>query len=198
MPGEDKNYRYRPPGRSIIAVLSDEHLRLAALSAELTEAEQPSKDLTSVVTAAVTRHLSAEEQYLYPTVKNALPDGKSIADREVARDTEILKQLALLETKKPGTRAFQQLVSTIDNELHNHSKSCAGEIFPRLREAVSETDLIRLGNRVEIAEEAAPTRPHPDSPATPPLNKVTDPAIGAADKIRDAMTGRKTYPEDLA
>ncbi len=198
LPGEDDDFHYRPPGRSIIAVLSDEHLQIAALSAELAESEQPNKDLASVVTATVTRHLSAEEQYLYPAVKDALPDGRSIAEREVARDAEILKKLAQLEAEKPGTRAFKKLVDTIGAEFHEHSKTCAGEIFPRLRDAISEANLVRLGNRVEIAEEAAPTRPHPSSPATPPLNKVTDAALGAADKIRDAVTGRKTDPEDLA
>jgi hemerythrin superfamily protein len=196
VPGEDDEFTYRPGGRSIIAVLSDEHLKLAALSAELSDSV-PTKDLANVVTAAVTRHLSAEEQYLYPTVKKLFPDGSNIADREVARDTAILKQLALLENEKPGTKAFQELVTTIGSELHEHSKTCAHEIFPRLRESATEADLIRLGNRVEIAEEAAPSRPHPDSPSTAPLNKFTDPALGAVDKIRDVLTGRKTYPEDL-
>ena len=64
----------------------------------------------------------------------------------------------------------------------------------KLRAALPEHDLIRLGNRVQIAEEAAPTRPHPGAPATPPLNKLVDPALGVVDKIRDLLSGRSTWP----
>jgi hypothetical protein len=56
---------------------------------------------------------------------------------------------------------------------------------------------VRLGNRIETAEEAAPTRPHPGAPATAPWNKITDPAIGLLDRLRDAVTGRPTRPETL-
>ena len=150
-----------------------------------------------MVTAAVSRHLSAEEQYLYPTVKALLPDGAQLSEREIERDTQILKQLALLETLPRDSAAFTELAEAIDTDLHHHREACAAEIFPRLRELATEADLIRLGNRIEVAQEAAPTRPHPDSPTAPPWNKITDPALGIFDKIRDVVAGRKTYPEDL-
>jgi hypothetical protein len=196
LPGEDDDYQYQPTGRSIIAVLSEEHLQIAALSAELAGALEPRKDLADVVTATVTRHLSAEEQYLYPAVRRLLPDGESIAEREIEHDTEILKNLALLETVDTKGRSFQKLVSAIEEELRTHQRTCSHEIFPQLRETASEADLIRLGNRVELAEEAAPTRPHPTA-VKAPWNKVTDPALGVVDKIRDVAQGRTTYAEDL-
>src|SRR5215218_8953044 len=97
LPGENDEYVYRPGGRSIIAVLSDEHQQLTELSAELARAAEPSRELADVVTAAVSRHLSAEEQYLYPAIKALLPEGPRLSEREIERDTQILKQLALLE-----------------------------------------------------------------------------------------------------
>ena len=56
----------------------------------------------------------------------------------------------------------------------------------------TDAELIRLGNRWVIAEEAAPTRPHPGTPATPPWNRIVEPAVGVVDKLRDAVTGRRT------
>ncbi len=197
LPGENDEYTYRPGGRSIIAVLSDEHQQLTELSAELARAAEPSQELADVVTAAVSRHLSAEEQYLYPAIKALLPEGPRLSEREIERDTQILKQLALLETLPKESAAFTELAGAIDTDLHQHREACAAEIFPQLRELASEADLIRLGNRIEVAQEAAPTRPHPDSPTSPPWNKITDPALGIVDKIRDVVAGRKTYPEDL-
>jgi hemerythrin superfamily protein len=197
LPGENDEYTYRPGGRSIISVLSDEHQQLTELSAELARTAGPPRELADVVTAAVSRHLSAEEQYLYPTVKALLPDGAQLSEREIERDTQILKQLALLETVPRDSAAFTELAEAIDTDLHHHREACAAEIFPQLRELATEVELIRLGNRIEVAQEAAPTRPHPDSPTSPPWNKITDPALGIVDKIRDVVAGRKTYPEDL-
>jgi hemerythrin-like domain-containing protein len=197
LPGEDDDYRYRPAGRSIITVLADEHQQIAALSAELTGAQQPRQDLADVITATVTRHICAEEQYLYPVVRALLPEGELIAEREIKHDTDILRNLALLETVDAGGSTFRELATSIEDSLRTHQDTCSHEIFPRLAEAAPEADLIRLGNRVELAEEAAPTRPHRGKALKPPLNKVTHPVLGLVDKVRDAMTGRVTYPEDL-
>jgi len=198
LPGEGEEYQYRPAGRSIISVLTDEHLQLEALSAELLSSVPPRQDLADVVTAAVTKHLSAEEQYLYPAVEALLPDGEQIVAEEIDHDTSILRKLAMLETVQPPSRSFRDLAEAIDDELLRHGKTCATRIFPRLSELASEADLIRLGNRVEIAAEAAPTRPHPEVPNRPPWNKLAAPAIGMVDRLRDTVQRRKTSIEDLS
>lgn len=186
-----------PPGRSIISILTDEHLELEALSAELLHASPPRRDLADVVTAAVTRHLSAEEQYLYPAVRALLPDGDRIADEEIDHDTALLRQLAVLEAVQPASPAFQNIAEAVDADILRHGQICARQIFPRLGKIASEADLVRLGNRVEIAEEAAPTRPHPGAPTRPPWNKVAGAAVGVMDRVRDGLEGRKTLPGDL-
>ena len=150
-----------------------------------------------MLTATVTRHLSAEEQYLYPSVRSALPDGAPVADREIAADAALLRALMELSGTATGEPEFDRAVAEITDRLARHTRVAAAEIFPALRAVATEADLIRLGNRVEIAEEAAPTRPHPDTPATPPWNRIVEPAVGVVDKVRDAVTGRQTYLEDL-
>ena len=80
--------------------------------------------------------------------------------------------------------------------LAGHTRA-ADLTLPRLRTEVDDADLIRLGNRVELAQEAAPTRAHPDAPATPPWNRLVNPTLGLVDKARDALARRPTYPEDL-
>jgi hypothetical protein len=36
----------------------------------------------------------------------------------------------------------------------------------------------------------APTRPHPHTPPRPGILKAAGPAVGAADRVRDKITGR--------
>ncbi|GAB3808168.1 hemerythrin domain-containing protein [Micromonospora zhanjiangensis] len=182
-------------------MLADEHDRIVRLGRELADpTTDPAhrRDLVEVLSATVTRHLSAEEQYLYPTVRVALPDGGTLADREIAADVELLRTLRDLAATTPDDPDFDGLAATVSEQLRRHVHAAATELFPPLRQIASDAELIRLGNRVEIAVEAAPTRPRPATPTTPPWNKVVEPALGMVDKVRDAVTRRRTYIEDLS
>ncbi len=189
----------RPGGPDVLDVLTARHRQLAELYAQLAAAacgtdEVRLGQLTSILTATLTRHLSAEEQYLYPTVRAVLPDGGHLATVELTADEAIGYALRRLESGPPSdVRGLEE----VEPALRLHIRRCEDRLFPRLRDALDETARIRLGNRVVLAEESAPTRPHPRTPWTPPWNKVVEPAVGVLDKVRDAATGRTTYPEDL-
>ncbi|OJF12447.1 hemerythrin domain-containing protein [Couchioplanes caeruleus] len=185
-------------GPNVADVVSREHRELLALCDELISdgtAAGRRRALAQVVSAALSRHLSAEEQYVYPAVRAAVPDGDQLVIREIAEDRALLESLRLLEAAGDGER--RERARDVERRLRRHADAAAGELLPLLQRMASAEELIRLGNRVELAEEAAPTRPHPGTPATPPWNKVVDPAVAIVDKVRDVAGGRTTYPQDL-
>ena len=185
-----------PPGRSIISVLAGEHKELTKLARELDSSLAVKREVADRFIAALTRHLSAERQYLYPTVATLLSaQGSDIAKNEIEHDRTLLTDLALLRKEQPGGDAFRRLAQGVETGLQRHIHTCETRMFPALEDAVRTADLVRLGNRVEVAQEAAPSRPHPRALMRPPWNKLTDAAIGAMDKIRDVASGRKTYPD---
>jgi hypothetical protein len=190
VPGVD-DADLRPGGVSMLDILDAEHARLTELYTRLASTMDEARlgALTSALVATLTRHLSAEEQYLFPTVAAVLPDGPRLAETEVAADQAMLHALRRLED---GPATDLRGLEEVDPALHLHVRRCDQTLFPRLREALTEADLIRLGNRVLIAQEAAPTRPHPGTPATPPWNKVVDPMVGVLDRLRDAVGRRAT------
>ncbi|GIF36898.1 hemerythrin domain-containing protein [Actinoplanes xinjiangensis] len=177
------------PGRSIVDVVAAQHRELLRLTERLTESPED-RDVASVLVATLSRHLCAEEQYLYPAVRTAVPGGEQLADRELAEDQAILERLRDLERTGDGRDGLAEAV-------RRHVAADAEELLPLLEQMVPAEDLVRLGNRFETAEEAAPTRPHPSTPSTPPWNKVVDPLVGVADKIRDVIGSRATYARDL-
>jgi hypothetical protein len=189
-----------PGGRNMVDILVEDHHQISTLCERLGESladPAAARSLADVLVATVSRHLSVEEQYLYPTARAVLPDGAHLADQELSEDTEMLRTLKQLHDTAPGDPAYAGLVDSVTRQTGRHVRRASHEIFPRLREMCSDNELIRLGNRAEIAHEAAPTRPHPATPVTPPVNKVLDPAIGVVDKVRDVLTGRATRPEDF-
>jgi hypothetical protein len=155
------------------AVEHDHHL-LVQLRWRLESAADPR--VRGVLVATVARHLSAAGQYLYPAARRLLPDGPAAVDRIAAADAVLLR--------------------SGDLDVAEHLRLC-GELLARLRATQPADELVRLDNRLQIAREAAPTRPHPGLPRTPPLNKIFDPVVGVVDKVRDAVTRRTTWPEDL-
>jgi hypothetical protein len=189
----------RPAGRNVVDVVADDHRALVGLCAELTDVAVDGsrrRKVAQVVTAGLARHLSAEEQYLYPAVRAVVPGGDELAAREVAEDHAILITLRDLSSAADDTE-FDRHAAAVAVQVRRHAESAAAELLPLLLQVAPVEDLVRLGSRVETAAGAAPTRPHPGTPAAPPWNKVVDPAVGMLDKMRDAVTGRITYTRDL-
>jgi hemerythrin-like domain-containing protein len=178
-------------GRNVVDVITAEHRELLELCDRLIAAPDDKK-LAGVVIAELSRHLSAEEQYLYPAVRRTVPGGEELTARELAEDHQLL--VTLQHMQKGRSAATVQAVA---DAVRRHVDADAEELLPVLVQMVPIEDLIRVGNRFETAEEAAPTRPHPGTPSTPPWNKVVDPAVAVVDKLRDAVTGRTTYAKDL-
>ncbi len=181
-------------GRNVVDVVTQEHRELLELCERLT-ADPADRKVAGVVVAELSRHLSAEEQYLYPAVRATVPGGGEIAARELAEDHQLLITLQQLQKAKDDDRA--RYAGEVAAAVRRHVDADAEELLPVLVQMVPIEDLIRVGNRFETAEEAAPTRPHPGTPSTPPWNKVVDPAVAVVDKLRDAVTGRTTYAKDL-
>jgi hypothetical protein len=187
-------------GRNVVDVIAEQHRELLDLCARLTDQdiEAPRRQkVADVVVATLSRHLSAEEQYLYPAVRAVVPGGEALADREQAEDHELLVTLKRFDASRRDESAFGALAADIAAAVRRHVEADAEELLPVLLAMAPIEDLIRVGNRVETAAEAAPTRPHPSTPARPPWNKVVDPAVAVVDKIRDVAGRRTTYPQDL-
>lgn len=195
VPGE-----HRPTGPSIVGLLYDDHQELDDLCARLERGDDdPDRQaqVLDVMVATLARHLSAEEQYLHPTVRAVLPDGDALADRELVEDVEIQRAAQRLDVIRPDASRFGPVLTEVVVRVREHARRVDRYLLPRLADVLDEEDLIRLGNRVTIAQEAAPTRPHPATPVSPPWNKIVDPGVAVVDKVRDALAGRATRAEDL-
>lgn len=200
LPPLPENQPHRPQGRSIVDLLDREYGKVASLCDEMRQSDLPTRrrrKVATVVVAELARLVSAERQYLYPTVRAVLPDGDQVADAETAADTALLRMLKKLQAMSAEDPRFTEVAGEVAEHVHRHNQIAIDRVFTPLREVASDEDLVRLGNRIDMVKEAAPTRPHPSAPTRPPWNAVVDPALGVVDKARDVLTGRTTYVEDL-
>src|SRR5439155_14899704 len=127
----------------------------------------------------------AEEMYMYPAARKALPDGDKVADHEIEEHAEVERLLKDLEGVEATDRTFDDLIGRLATEVQHHIGEEESELLPRLQNACDPDELLELGRMVTRAKASAPTRPHPSAPNKPPLNLILAPGTGMIDKLRD-------------
>jgi hemerythrin superfamily protein len=148
------------------------------------------KRLTDHLIAHLTRHAVAEEQLLYPTARDKLPDGDELADHEIEEHNEAEAEMKELEGLEPLHPEFERLVGKLIEDVRHHLEEEEGKLLPKIRSACSPDELHRLGRSFELAKQGAPTRPHPSTPDRPPGNLIISPGVGIIDKVRDVLSKR--------
>jgi len=176
----------------VIGVLTHDHREVEELFEQIEQVIDPTerRELTDQVLTELVRHSVAEEQYLYPAAREHLPDGDAIVDKEIADHNEVEEALKALEDIDADDPDFMRTFRRMSENVKEHVQEEEDELFPKLRQHVSAKDLRELGDKVQRAKKLAPTRPHPSSPDTPPLNKILGPGVGLVDRARDKLTGR--------
>jgi hemerythrin superfamily protein len=176
----------------LISLIISDHRAVERVFAELIAGAgdgQYRRDLADHLTTELVRHSVAEEMYLYPAARRALPDGDQVADHEIEQHADLERILKDLEGVDPADRLFDDLVGKLYVDVQAHVEEEERELLPRLRQACDPDELLELGRMVARAKASAPTRPHPSDPATPPLELILAPGTGMIDKLRDALTG---------
>jgi hemerythrin superfamily protein len=180
-------------GGDVIQELTTDHREVEEIFAQieaLPTGDKRRKDLADQATIELVRHSVAEEMHLYPAVRQYLPDGDAIADREIQDHSEAERTMKDLEGCQAGDPQFDQLIGRLMREIREHVTDEEQNLFPQLRQAAAPEDLEQLGEKVRTAKKTAPTRPHPAAPDTPPANKLLAPGAGMVDRIRDTLSGR--------
>jgi hemerythrin superfamily protein len=178
--------------RDVIEVLTHDHREVEGMFDKLTAVIDPGerRQIADQITIELVRHSVAEEQYLYPAVRELVPDGDAIADKELSDHAEVEHLLKGLEEADPASDDFAALTGQLMRTVNAHVQDEEHALFPALAGHASPEDLRRLGERVQAAKAVAPTRPHPSAPDRPPLNLLLAPGAGMVDRIRDRLSGR--------
>jgi hemerythrin-like domain-containing protein len=133
-------------------------------------------------------HAAVEEQVFYPAVRTAIEEAEDEVLESLEEHHIVKWTLSELDGMDPADERFDPKVTVLIENVRHHMKEEEGEMFPRVRKALGATELTELGGRMLEAKKAAPRRPHPRSPDTPPGNLVTGPIAAVLDAGRDALS----------
>ncbi|MFB7668883.1 hemerythrin domain-containing protein [Kitasatospora sp. NPDC056138] len=180
-------------GGNVIDELTTDHREVEEMFARIqamTGGGQQLRDAVDDVTIELVRHSVAEEQYLYPAVREHIEGGDRLADKELADHGRVEKLLKMLENTRTDDPQMSPLLQQLMDEVAAHVQDEENNLFPMLRRACTAEQLDDLGDKIRRAKAMAPTRPHPAAPDTPAASKLLAPGVGLVDRARDSVTGR--------
>lgn len=185
-------------GRDVIALIKSDHASVNELfrrfNSVSVRATKSRRNVADRLVKDLSVHAAVEEQVLYPTARAWLPDGEKLVSEALDEHQGMKEDLAALEKCPPDSPDFDVLMARIRKEVRHHVKEeeSAGGILGQLRKHVSRNQLLEMAKLTRQAKQAAPTRPHPKAPNTPPANALVGAVAAMIDKMRDGLTGRSS------
>jgi hemerythrin superfamily protein len=148
------------------------------------------RELADTVISEVVRHAIAEEMYVYPALREHVPNGEQAVKHDNQEHQQLEEVMKRLEAVQPTDPQFDALVGEMTDKLRHHAHDEETEQFPLLRERVPRDELVKLRDKVDTAKKLAPTRPHPGAPHSALFHKLVGPGVGLVDRLRDKLTNR--------
>jgi len=136
-------------------------------------------------------HETAEQMVIWPAVRRLCPGGDDLILEAVAQEREAKRALNELDRIKAGNTEFDECVDTVASHARSHITYEQNQIWPLLEDSIDEAEAEKLTRAYLSARRSAPTRPHPHTPASPPLLATMGRVVAGLDRARDALTGRK-------
>jgi hypothetical protein len=186
---------------SVFDVLAQDHAEVKRMLTELelgptaatgADADELAlrKRMVQQLVIEVSKHEAVEEMYFWPAVRSHVTDGTDLANQAQGQEQEGKEVLAKLDKLAPEDEAFEAQLSQFITAGRAHIAFEETTAWPSLRANLTAAEADDLGRKLQVGRENAPTRPHPKTPASPGVLKTAGPAIAAADRLRDAATGR--------
>ena len=181
-------------GEDVVDILTTDHREVTDLLLQIRTATDAAtrRDLADTMISELVRHAVAEEMYVYPAMKQHLPDGEASVEHDITEHKELEKTMKELEAVEPSDPRFDSLLTELETTLADHVADEESDQFPKLRASIPQEELVQLGQKVQTAKKLAPTRPHPAAPNAELFHKVVGPGVGLVDRLRDRLTGRST------
>ena len=147
------------------------------------------------ITEHLAIHAAIEEQVFYPAVRAASEDAADVVLEGLEEHHVVKWTLSELEGLPPSDERFDAKVRVLIESVRHHVEEEENELFPKVRDALTNEQLEEMGEALERAKQTAPTRPHPRQPDQPPLNVLLGLPMAVLDRV--VTTGKDAVDKVL-
>jgi hemerythrin superfamily protein len=175
-----------------IQLIQRDHREVERLFKEFERAHRAEEhDRRGEVVRELVRELSVhaviEEQFVYPALRAAGADERVLDALEEHHAVKLtLEELEDMPVRHPRLAAKVRLLA---ENVRRHVAEEERELLPLLERTLDDARRRDLAELLDRAKRAAPTRPHPLAPDTPPGNFIAGALAAVYDRSRDALRG---------
>lgn len=148
--------------------------------------ERSARQAIDALVALESQHEAAEAMYVWPVVRDTLPEYAGIRETAQLQERQARHRLHRLR-KVAGHPGSAALAAVVVREVVIHVGLEESQVLPSLESALSYNDSARIARMYRRASAAGPTRPHPLVPAIPGVLSLTAPMAARADRVRDLL-----------
>jgi hemerythrin superfamily protein len=133
-----------------VTVLTQEHKKAKATFEQI-EASTDSAEKQTLLTqliADLRSHTKIEEEVLYPFMREHLKGGTKLFEEAMQEHEEAKKAMKKLEGLTPDSEEWTQHFEILMHGVLHHATEEEADMFPKLKESVSEAKLNELGEKL--------------------------------------------------
>lgn len=154
--------------------------------------------IVDMIRVRLVEHETLEEKYLWPVVRERLPDGGRFAQEGLSQEQEGTDHLQAMMSKDSAGEEFDKLVEKLVVWLRKHV-AFEDRVLLELKQELPDDLRNEIGRAFVSGKRSASTRLHanaPDHPtAGPTTGKVTSPIVAPIDKARDVVENWLAQPK---
>jgi hemerythrin superfamily protein len=174
-----------------LQVLKNDHRRVEDLFAQFEQlGPKAYKGRQTIVTKVIEElsvHAAIEEMVFYPAARQVLEKGDGDLVLEALEEHHVVKwTLTELDGMSSHDERYAAKMTVLMEMVRHHVKEEENDLFPKVKSAMTRTELDELGDALMAAKEGVPTRPHPHAPDTPPGNILSAAVSIPLDAARSA------------
>lgn len=185
--------------KDALDALAEDHREAKGLlkKALATNDKNEREELTGQLVAELVRHSVAEETFIYPLMRNRIPDGDNEYQKDLDQHQALEEVLQKLEQTDSADPKAKELLQHLEGILNEHIEQEEKYQFKQIRENVPKDQLINLNDNLQFVKASAPHHAHPGAPRSGVARFWSSPVAGTIDNIRDAFadTFRKTIAD---
>jgi hemerythrin superfamily protein len=143
--------------QDVAEIIASDHRKIEELFVQLENNQGDRRSLVNQVIGELTAHATAEEQAVYPAIRDMVPGGGAMADEAIAEHKAMKQTLSKLEQTQPGEREFESALTALMDEVRTHVPGEENELLPALRTVIGEDKMKDLGKIFNQIKETIPT-----------------------------------------
>jgi hemerythrin superfamily protein len=180
-----------------LTLLKQDHNNVDQLFARFEQSDDPieKRQIVDKVIEHLSVHAVIEEEFVYPAARKAIEEATGLVLEALEEHHLVKVTLWELEKMAPTDERFDAKMTVLIESVRHHVEEEENELFPQIREAMTQEELDELGTTLENAKLTAPTRPHPLAPDTPPLNMIVGLPVAVLDAV--ITTGKEALGKVL-